>query len=149
MTNLHFPHRISRQLPDPTRRSHTNTYKKAPTNKDSKPCTTMLDIVYEENNADVMTNGSMVSSSTQATQSSACLAEKLKKLMQAPAMTEAMDLEEEERQKCARTPQIGADRVLTPRGQPGRALHQNSKNREMTKHLLLMSKQKLCFQHNM
>jgi len=87
----------------------------------------MLDIVYEETNADVMTNGSMVSSSTQATRSSARLAEKLKKLMQAPAMTEAMDLEEEERQKCAHTPQIGANRVLTPRGATRRALHWNSK----------------------
>jgi len=104
MTDMKFSHCNSRQLPDPTRHSHKNTYKNIPTNQDSETCATM-DIVYEENEADAMTNGSMASSGMQATRSSACLREKLHELMQTPAMAKAMDIDMEELKKRARASQ--------------------------------------------
>jgi len=113
MTDLKFSRHNSQQLPDPTRHSHKNTYKNIPTNQDSKTCTTM-DIVYKENKADVMTDGSTASSGTQATRCSARLREKLNKLIQTPATTEAMDINAEELKKHARASQPQTERAETP-----------------------------------
>jgi len=96
MTDVQLPRHNSWHLPDPTRRSHKNTYKNTPTNKDSKPCTTM-DVVYEEMDADAMTDGSTASASTVSTRHLARLKEKLKKLLQAPATSNVhMEIDEEE-----------------------------------------------------
>jgi len=73
-----------------------------------------MDIVYEEANANAMTNGSMASSSMHTTLSSAHLAEKLKKLLHALAMTEAMDIDVKELKKFAFMPQLHANQALTP-----------------------------------
>jgi len=73
-----------------------------------------MDIVYKETDTNAMTNGSMASSGTHATRSSARLAEKLKKLLQALALTEAMDIDAEELKKCAHMPQMCTNQALTP-----------------------------------
>jgi len=51
-----------------------------------------------------MTDGSMASSGTQAKRTSAHLAEKLQKLLQAPSMTEIMDINAKELKKHTHTP---------------------------------------------
>ncbi len=113
MTDLQLSHHNSRHLPSPTRRSHKDTYKNIPNNEDAEPCATM-EVVYEETDPDVMTNGSTASSSTVATRHLARLKEKLEKLLQAPSTNSNMEIDEEELKKRARTPNMHDGRASTP-----------------------------------
>jgi len=105
MTDMQLSCRNSRHLPDPTCRSHKDTYKNIPNNEDAEPCATM-EVVYEEMDPDAMTNGSTASSGTVATQHLARLKEKLEKLLQAPSTNSNMEIDKEELKKRARTPNM-------------------------------------------
>jgi len=73
-----------------------------------------MGIVYKENETDAMTDGSTASAGMQATCCSVCLREKLNKLIQTLAMTEAMDIDTEELKKCTRAFQPQTKWAETP-----------------------------------
>jgi len=73
-----------------------------------------MDIVYEEMDADAMTNSSMALSGTLAMHSLAYLREKLQKLMQAPQTSNNMEIDKEELKKHACILQMCANQASTP-----------------------------------
>jgi len=68
-----------------------------------------MEVEYEDTDPDAMTDGSMASSGTVATQHSARLKEKLERLLQAPPTSTNMEIDNKELRKRARTPNMCTD----------------------------------------